>query len=129
MKFKIDTNASYTRILPQPTPGSATMAEALTQKCQEVQNAGPQNLIVDFSGLPDAQMPDAEAFFKALIALHEVQYEKGNSLVFTSPGPLLLAQIKKAALHSILNITPTLIEAIDMVNMEILERDLFNEEP
>lgn len=129
MKFKIDTNPSYTRILPEDGPVNATMAALLTQKCQEIQNDGPRNLIVDFSQLPDNAASDAEALFAAWAQLHEMQYEKGHSLILTGFQPLLLAQIKRAELHHMLNITPTLIEAIDMVNMEMLERDLFNEEP
>ncbi len=127
MRFKIDTNPSYTRILPEDGAISASMAALLTQKCTQIQSDGPQNLIVDFSQFPDEAAPDAEALFAALAQLHELQYEAGSSLVFTGFHPLLLAQVKAAELHHILNITPTLIEAIDMVNMEILERDLFNE--
>lgn len=129
MKFKIDTNPSYTRILPEDGPVNATMAALLTQKCQEVQAEKSRNLIVDFSQLPDSAASDAEALFAAWAQLHEIQYEKGYSLILTGFQPLLLAQIKRAELHYMLNITPTLIEAIDMVNMEMLERDLFNEEP
>lgn len=129
MKFKIDTNPSYTRILPEDGPVNATMAALLTQKCQEVQAEKSRNLIVDFSQLPDSAASDAEALFAAWVQLHEMQYEKGYSLILTGFQPLLLAQIKRAELHHMLNITPTLIEAIDMVNMEMLERDLFNEEP
>lgn len=128
MKFKIDTNPGYTRILPEDAILSATMAEEIIRKCQELQGAEALNFIVDFSGIEDGEAADATPFFEALVGFHETRYEAGSSLIFTGIGPQLLAQMKRDDLHHILNITPTLQEAIEMVNMEIMERDLFNEE-
>ncbi len=129
MKFKIDTNASYTRILPEGEALSATMADGLFQQCRAQQyTAEAPRFIVDFSGLPDAEATDAESVFEKFALLHEDVYTASGSLIFTGIGPALLQQIKREDLHHILNITPTLQEAIDMVNMELLERDLFNED-
>lgn len=128
MKFKIDTNPDFTRILPEGEYLSATMAGAIAQTCQEGPEGSPTNFILDFSGITDAEVPDAASTFETLTQLHEARYEAGGSLIFTGIGPQLLAQLKRADLHHVLNITPTLQEAIDMIQMEILERDLFNEE-
>ncbi len=128
MKFKIDTNPNYTRILPEDAVLSATMADEIIRKCQELQGAEMHNFILDFFGITDAETGDSAPVFEAFLRLHERQYEAGSSLIFTGIGPQLLAQMKRDDLHHVLNITPTLPEAIDMVNMEILERDLFNEE-
>ena len=59
--------------------------------------------------------------------MHERFYENGQSLVFTN----LQADVKKTLqqvedLHAI-NIAPTMIEAIDIVSMEKLERDFLND--
>jgi hypothetical protein len=128
MKFKIDTTGPYTRILPAEAPLSDRMAAQLVVLCQEQQQNGSGNVIVDFSELPDAPAAAPEAAFETLLQWHEAQYNAGHSLIFTGAGTQLLAQFKQAELHHILNLTPTLPEAIDMVNMEILERDLFNED-
>ncbi|RYD52150.1 MAG: hypothetical protein EOP52_08220 [Sphingobacteriales bacterium] len=128
MKFKIDTTDLYTRILPADAPLSDSMAAQLVTICQKQQLTGSGNCIIDLSSLPDSPAEDTEAVFKTLLQLHEAQYNAGHSLIFTGAGTQLLAQFKQAELHHILNLTPTLPEAIDMVNMEIMERDLFNED-
>ncbi|MBL7717926.1 MAG: hypothetical protein JNL72_03750 [Flavipsychrobacter sp.] len=63
-----------------------------------------------------------------LAELHEDCYSNEQSLVFTHVPQELLQALKAEELDSALNIAPQMIEAIDIVNMEILERDLFGEE-
>jgi len=60
--------------------------------------------------------------------LHHYLYEKGVSVVFAELNENILKKFKQEQLHLVLNITPTIIEASDIINMEILERDILNEE-
>ena len=124
MEFKIDTKASYTHISPLSARLNANMAAAITQKCTELTNADSQNFLIDLVNCQDA---DADAFDE-LVALHDQCYADGQSLVFTNINDKVMTAFKDADADEVLNIAPTEIEAIDIISMEILERDLFNEE-
>ena len=60
--------------------------------------------------------------------MHEEFYGNEESLVFTGISGKILAALKQNETDLLINIAPSMIEAIDIVSMEILERDLFNEE-
>jgi anti-anti-sigma regulatory factor len=124
MEFKIDTNTNFTQITPVTNHLDANLAEALSQKCRELTESGSQNFIVDLHNCLDAD----KASFEALATLHESCYENEHSLVFTGLQDDVLQILKDEEIDHILNIAPKMIEAIDIVNMEILERDLFKEE-
>jgi hypothetical protein len=62
------------------------------------------------------------------VALHEECYGMGQSLVFTGIRPEVMNTLKQHEANQLLNIAPTMIEAVDIVSMEILERDLLSEE-
>lgn len=55
-------------------------------------------------------------------------YNKGCSLVFAEPSENVHKRLKQEQLHLIINVCPTMEEAIDIISMEILERDLMNED-
>ena len=124
MEFKIDTNDTYTLLLPQTLVLDANLAALMLEKTQELAEEEAENFIFDMQQIETAD----EVGLTAMATLHERCYEDERSLVFTGILGPLLQQFKKAQLHLVLNITPTLEEAIDMVNMEIMERDLYNEE-
>jgi hypothetical protein len=64
-----------------------------------------------------------------MAVLHEEVYTAEQSIVFTQPHAEVMRSIKEKELDLVVNIAPTMKEAIDIVSMENLERDLFNEEP
>ena len=124
MEFKIDTNSSYILITPISNHLDAILTASLRQKCRELTENGSQNFIIDLHNCLDADI-------KALVALaemHEDCYSNEQSLVFTNIQPDVLQALKNQEIASVINIAPTPIEAVDIVSMEILERDLFNEE-
>jgi hypothetical protein len=59
--------------------------------------------------------------------MHENCYNNSQSLVFTGVQANVLTQLQEKELDTVLNIAPKMIEAIDIISMEILERDLFDE--
>ncbi len=124
MEFKIDTNETYTLLLPQTAVLDANLAALMLEQTEELSEEGVENFIFDMQQIASGD----EVGLTAMATLHERCYEDERSLVFTGIFGALLQQFKKEQLHLVLNITPTLEEAIDMVNMEILERDLYNEE-
>lgn len=120
MEFKIDTKPVYTTIMPDAGLLDANLAAAINAKCRELSGNGSKHFIIDLSECRDA---DASAF-PGLLELHEHCYTNGQSLVFTG----ISGVVNDPELSQMLNITPTVAEAIDIISMEILERDLFNEE-
>lgn len=124
MEFKIDTKPVYSLFTPVATSLSANLADAIYKKWTELLNNDNKNVIVALDGCTQVEDDAAEALLK----LHTRFYESGSSLVLTGLQPALLQSLKDHESYDILNLAPTMAEAIDIVNMEILERDLFNEE-
>ena len=124
MEFKIDTKASYTHISPVYGPLNAIMAAALAKKRTELANTGSQNYLVDLTNCQDADVDSVEV----LLQLHEDCYADGQSLVFTNINEPVMTMFKETEADHALNLAPKEIEAIDIISMEILERDLFSEE-
>lgn len=123
MDFKIDTKENYGLITPEYHTLNDILAEKLFEEIKKLQTSGTLNLIVDFE-----QITSSEANARNyLLEIHEHVYQNEGSLVFTGLNEALLKSIKKDQLHINLNITPTMIEAKDIINMEDLERALFNE--
>lgn len=124
MEFKIDTKATFCTITPVITTISANLTVALGEKCEEMRQSGSNNFIIDLQHCKEIE-PDA---VESLVAMHEDSYARGESLVFTAVDSKIVATLKEDETDLLLNIAPRMDEAIDIISMEILERDLFNEE-
>lgn len=124
MEFKIDTKSSYILITPVSNHLDANLTAALRQKCRELTETEKSNFVIDLHNCLDANKNS----FAGLTELHEDCYSNEQSLVFTNIQPDVLQALKEEELVSAINIAPTMIEAIDIISMEILERDLFGEE-
>lgn len=123
MDFKIDTKPSYTVITPDKGGLSVNLAEGIRQKVEESTASGSHNFVIDLQNADSMDM----AAGNVLLDLHNTVYNRGGSLVFTMPEECVVQTLKKGQYHLSLNITPTLIEAIDIISMEVLERDLLGE--
>ena len=124
MEFKIDTKPTYTVITPVSNLLDANLTEAVRQKWLALTKTGSNNLIVD---LHNCMFAD-ETGISSLPVLHEAVYEARQSIVFTNLHNDVLNAVKDAETDLIVNIAPTMNEAVDIISMEILERDLFSEE-
>jgi anti-anti-sigma regulatory factor len=124
MEFKIDTSFSYTLITPLTELLHANLTESIQQKQGQLGQSVSQNLIIDLSGCSDAD----KTALPALVTMHKEFCGNGRSLVFIGLRDNMIKKLQTEETETTLNIVPTLAEAIDIVNMEILERDLFNEE-
>jgi anti-anti-sigma regulatory factor len=123
MHFQIDAQANYTKITPEGAVLDVAGAEALLAQCTQLAASGSQAFIIALHHCTSV----VPAAFDSLKELHAVCYEKGRSLVFTGVQDSVWQSMKKHALQEQLNIVPTPAEAIDMISMEALERDLFDE--
>jgi anti-anti-sigma regulatory factor len=124
MEFKIDTRDTYVRIAPQGGHLSVNMSAMLEERAAQLADTGSPNFLIDLSACQTAD----EAAFESLATWHETSYSEGRSLVFTGLQPDVLNAARDAQMDGAINIAPTEIEAIDIISMEILERDLFDEE-
>jgi anti-anti-sigma regulatory factor len=124
MEFKIDTRDTYTLLTPSAPHLDANMAAALQEKLHTLADEGQTAFVID---LMNATSADGAAF-EVFVSQHEEAYEANRSLVFTGVVDGLLQQMKQERVHLTLNLTPTLEEAVDIVNMEALERELLEGE-
>jgi len=124
MEFKIDTKDTFTVITPIMQKISANLTGMLAEKCIEIRQSGSKNLIIDLQHCVEIEkscLPD-------LLKMHEESYSQDQSIVFTRVNEKVMAILKEDETDLMINIAPRLDEAIDIISMEILERDLFKEE-
>lgn len=124
MQFKYDTKPTYTVITPIYDIVDANLTANLTQQIADLTANGSENYIID---LENCDKADITSLNKILL-LHEQTYEQQKSLVFIGLSEEVAKSFKLADEDRVLNIAPTLIEAVDIISMEILERDILNEE-
>jgi anti-anti-sigma regulatory factor len=125
MEFKIYTKATYTLITPISDSINAKLTAALRQKCTELAKDGSKNgnnYIVDLQQCLQAEKEG----LKKMAALSGSCYEQMQSMVFTGIKEPVMQVIKQMELDDVMNICPKMIEAIDIISMEQLERDLMN---
>lgn len=91
------------------------------------QEAGPgiNGIINHFS----VKKEDAASLSEALRELNQyMAKEMEATLVIVVDNPEMMEQLRETELHLSVNICPTLQEAVDIISMDILERDLLKEE-
>jgi len=124
MEFKIDTKDTFATIMPLEQEISAKLTGELWGKLEEMWQSGSKNFIVDLQPCVEIE----KTAVKDLVGLHELSYGQGQSLVWTGMCDKILHGLKEAEADQLLNIAPTMAEAVDIVSMEILERELMSEE-
>ena len=124
MEFKIDTKDAFAVIIPLVNVLDGDLTAKLASKCAETRLNGSNNLIIDLQQVETIDGPSADQ----LVQLHEESYANNQSLVFTGLQAGPWATLKENETDLLLNIAPKMIEAVDIISMEMLERDLFAEE-
>lgn len=124
MEFKIDTKSNYSVITPVTSDINANTSDILAEKCEEVRLSGSLHLIID---LRHCTSLDSNAL-SSLVSLHEESYSNEQSLVFTGINEDVMSTLKEDETDLLINIAPKMAEAVDIISMEILERDLLSEE-
>jgi anti-anti-sigma regulatory factor len=124
MEFKIDTKNTFSTLTPVFDKINAKLTDELAGKCTEMRQSGSRNFIIDLQHCTEI---DTDALEK-LIALHEESYGMGQSLVFTGISDTIMTTIRDEEADFLINIAPSMQEAVDIVSMEILERELLDEE-
>ncbi|WP_298740139.1 STAS domain-containing protein [uncultured Chitinophaga sp.] len=123
MRFKIDTKEKIVIFRPEFPVLDANLSEAFVRRIIELPELNGRNLILDMALVESAD----EAGIQAILTVYGQQYDSNLSCAITNVNNTLTAALNKDCEYE-LNITPTLSEAIDMVMMESLERDLLDGE-
>jgi anti-anti-sigma regulatory factor len=124
MEFKIDTKDTFCTIMPVADRISAKLTGALNRKCIELRQSGSKNFIIDLQQCPAID----HAAMDDLAAIHEESYGQNESLVYTGISKEVMDALKEEGTDLLINIAPTLNEAMDIISMELIERDLLSEE-
>jgi anti-anti-sigma regulatory factor len=119
MQFKIDTKEKIVLIRLEEKTLDAKMSDTFVSTLSAVDGLEHKNLVLDLHSLESA---DA-AGLKAIFTVYTSQYERGLSAAVARLNNTLTQELT-AAYPEMLNVVPTESEAIDMVMMEDLEREL-----
>ncbi|SFW59289.1 STAS domain-containing protein [Chitinophaga sancti] len=123
MEFKIDTKEKILVVQPQISLLDANLADAFVKEVSDLPGLEGRNLILDLALVSNTD----EAGTQAILTVYNQQYDSSLSCALTGLNNDLLAKIK-AADENVVNLAPTMLEAIDLVMMEDLERELLGED-
>ncbi len=124
MNFKIDTKDFYTVISPNVPHLDENLTASIEKKWTELQPEGNNSLIIDLQDCKSC----AENVMDEMARMHERFYTNEQSLVFTNMQPQVKKQLQQQKYYDTINVAPTLIEAVDIISMELLQRDLLGED-
>lgn len=122
MEVKYKTKEKFTVVTPNEAYLSANMTEELTTYCSKYLQQQPKNVVLNLQAV--SLIDDQSAF--AILALQQNFYEQDASFVICGMGKELEKKFEVLELLEFLNFTPTESEAWDIVQMEEVERELFN---
>ena len=123
MNFKIDTREKFTII----TPVSDFSSDNLTAEFKELVHSYLQhktNLVISLNNVVNIK----ENSVNDIAALQNEFYGQNISFVICELQPAVQSLVEKLELDDVMNITPTVTEAWDMVQMEEVERELLGDE-
>ncbi|MEO7311440.1 MAG: STAS domain-containing protein [Chitinophagaceae bacterium] len=124
MHLKIETKEKFHEIKIVETEIAANMTAELAALLNPYLENDPKNIILL---LTDVQAIVAGAA-EALVSIQQDFYDKGASFVICEVQPQVEQFLDEAQLLEVMNLTPTLSEAWDIVQMEEIEREFFDEE-
>ena len=123
MTHSIDKQEKYTTVTITSPKLDAQVAPAVKTDLVLLKSEGTKNMIMDIS---DTRYCDSSGLSAILIA-NRLCKEANGTLVVCGIQEAVMKLITISQLDSILNITPSLSEAIDFVIMEEIERNLSEE--
>jgi anti-anti-sigma regulatory factor len=121
MKFKIDTKEKIVVFCPEEAALDANLSDDFLRTVTALPELKGRNLILD---LALVQKTDA-AGIEAILTVYRCVYDNKFSCAITGLNSALTTGLRAAG-GDMLNLAPTLAEAIDLVMMEELERELLD---
>lgn len=124
MKFTIDRQEKYTSVSLQVEKLNSLNATELKSEMVILNAEGVRNIILD---LTQVTFVDSSGL-SAILVGYRLCNQANGSYVVCQVGDQVAKLLKIAQLEEILTMVPTLSEAIDMVMMDEIERELGSEE-
>ena len=119
MSHSIDKQEKYTIVTVTAPKLDAQIAPGLKTDLVVLKSEGTKNMIIDLS---ETRYCDSSGLSAILIA-NRLCKEAHGTLVICGIQESVMKLITISQLDSVLNITPTLAEAIDFIFMDEIERD------
>mgnify|MGYP006168863999 FL=1 len=123
MNFTITQEDKYTILKITAEKLDALISPAIKSELVLINSNGERNIILD---LTDTKYCDSSGLSTILVANRLCKNAKGT-FVLTGLKSAVKKLIDISQLNTILNITPTVNEAVDFVYMEEVQKDLENE--
>lgn len=123
MKFAIDKHEKYVLLKLNETKLNSLVSPQLKSELILINTEGKRNIILDLSSV---KYSDSSGLSSLLVG-HRLCKNSEGSFVLTGISENLERLITISQLENVLNITPTVEEAIDFIFMEEVERDLKKE--
>ncbi len=124
MNVKIDTKEKFHVITPGETTLSENMTEEFSQLLLSCLEKDIKNVVLSLKGVTSIDSSVAQA----IVNCQQEYYENQNSFVVCDMSSAVEAFFEETELLDLLNFTPTESEAWDIVQMEEIERELFEDE-
>ena len=124
MNVKIDTKEKFTVITPIEASISAIMTDELAKMLLPYQQKDIPHIVLNM----EAVLQVDEMAGENIANLQQNFYEHDVSFVICCLQPDVEALLDKIEFLEVMNVTPTESEAWDIVQMEQMERELFDDE-
>ena len=123
MNFKLSTKEKFHEININESVLSANLTADFYETIAAFAQKAPFNTILNFKDVNEVD----EVIANQLVELHQLFYSTDYSFVVTEIQKPVIAFLQSANIAEDLNITPTLSEAWDIVQMEEVERELMRD--
>ena len=123
MKFEVDKHDKYVLLKPLDTELNSENAPKLKSELILINTEGINNIILDLSNIQEAD----ESGVSALLAANRLCKNSEGTFVLTCVHSEIQKLFGLFTTENYLNLVPTVSEAIDLVFMEEIERDLRRE--
>lgn len=120
MKYNVDKEEKYTLIKLEEEKLDSTLAPTFKSELVTLHAEGTPNLVID---LTHVKYIDSSGL-SAILVGHRIFAEDNKAFILAGPTDHVLKLIKISQLESVLDVLPTVHEAVESVFMHELEKDL-----
>lgn len=120
MKYSIDKNEQYSILKLQEEKLDSPLSPALKSEFVTLNAEGIKNIIIDLS---EVKYVDSSGL-SALLVGNRIYNEDGGIFILASLNDHVMKLIRISQLNNVLNLLPTVEEAIDAVFLKEIEGDL-----
>jgi anti-anti-sigma factor len=124
MKFKIDTREKFHVITLQETAIAANMTAELENFLLPFLQNDVKSLLLSLKDIENIDNAAAEC----LVKIQQRFYENDASFVICELQTQVERELDENGILELINLTPTQSEAIDIIQMESIERELFDDD-